>query len=219
MARIQKAVGREALNRPHDVGVIQRLLNDHIGQLVPLRPLVVDRKIGPITIAAIEEFQSRVVGLSAPDGRVDPDGRTFSVLLFTQLPKVGPGHYSYTTSDKLWGTPTTIASIQAVARSVRASLGVDLGIGDISLRVGGRMPPHKSHQKGVDVDIRPIRDDGKHLPTHVDHPKYSSEKTKRLVELLQKDPNLRSILFNDKQIAGVTSFPGHHNHLHVRFQE
>lgn len=219
MARIRGAVGRAGINRSEDVTLIQQLLNDHISQLTPLRQLEVDGAIGPATIQAIEEFQRRIVSLATPDGRVDPGGRTFHVLSFVQMPKSGAGFYSYTSADKLWGAPGTIASMQAVAQAVRAALQVDLGIGDISLRDGGLMPPHRSHRRGVDVDLRPIRVDGKRLPTHIDQDTYSRERTKRLVELLQKDPKLGSILFNDKQITGVTPWAGHDNHLHVRFKE
>jgi hypothetical protein len=75
------AVGEvPAPNRPEDVKTVQQLLNANIGKLTPLAPLVVDGRIGPATIAAIEEFQRRVVGIAQPDGRVDPHGHTLAML-------------------------------------------------------------------------------------------------------------------------------------------
>ena len=55
-----------------DIKVVQRLLNANLSKIPPLSSLVVDGKIGDKTINAILEFQKRVVGMSEPDGRVDP---------------------------------------------------------------------------------------------------------------------------------------------------
>jgi len=77
------------------------------------------------------------------------------------------------------------------------------------------MHPHKTHKHGVNVDIRPLRKDKKSLPTSIGHLDYSRELTKALVTCLLSDPNVKAILFNDMQIKGVKSWPGHDNHLHV----
>lgn len=54
-----------------------------------------------------------------------------------------------------WGEASTIRLIQsAVSRySKRAKGEPKVHIGDISKKGGGKFPPHKSHQKGKDVDI------------------------------------------------------------------
>ncbi len=81
MARsITQSVGREGINRAADVKIVQELINNNLKKLPALRPLDVDGKIGPLTIAAIEEFQRRVVGMAKPDGRVDPSGHTLGLL-------------------------------------------------------------------------------------------------------------------------------------------
>lgn len=80
MARLGASVGRGGTNRRDDTMVVQNLLNDHVGSLVPLRALTVDGIVGPNTIRAIEAFQRRVVGMTSPDGRVDPGGRTLAAL-------------------------------------------------------------------------------------------------------------------------------------------
>ena len=63
-----------------DIKVVQRLLNANLSKITPLSSLVVDGKIGEKTINSILEFQKRVVGMSEPDGRVDPSGRTIAAL-------------------------------------------------------------------------------------------------------------------------------------------
>jgi peptidoglycan hydrolase-like protein with peptidoglycan-binding domain len=77
---ISRSVGRNGVNSRMDVETIQRLINANIGKISPTPPLVVDGRVGPKTISAIEQFQKRVVGLSFPDGRVDPNGRTLTAL-------------------------------------------------------------------------------------------------------------------------------------------
>lgn len=77
---IRNSVGKNGANRPDDVAVVQNLLNGHLDRLAPLRRLVPDGRCGSLTITAITEFQRRVVGLTSPDGRVDPVGKTLAAL-------------------------------------------------------------------------------------------------------------------------------------------
>lgn len=78
MITIRGSVGRGGNNNPGQVRIIQELLNRH--RPVPLAQLATDDRIGPKTIAAIEEFQKRVVKMPRPDGRVDPGGGTLRAL-------------------------------------------------------------------------------------------------------------------------------------------
>jgi hypothetical protein len=78
MKTIVASVGRGGLNRTEDVLLVQELLNLHIR--APQRPLVVDGVMSSRTIAAIEEFQRRVVTIHRPDGRIDPGDRTMAAL-------------------------------------------------------------------------------------------------------------------------------------------
>jgi hypothetical protein len=66
-------VGAGGANHADDVRTIQQLLIDN-GE----DPGPADGVMGPRTIAAIRHFQKGF--LTAPDGRVDPDGRTWRVL-------------------------------------------------------------------------------------------------------------------------------------------
>jgi hypothetical protein len=79
MTALSGSVGRDGVNKPSDVQAVQLLLNRHINRL-GLPRLVPDRLVGPKTINAIEAFQHLVVGLTHPDGRVDPNGRTHRAL-------------------------------------------------------------------------------------------------------------------------------------------
>jgi len=80
MESIAFPVGNGGKNQFKDVSVVQTLLNNCLYLLVPLRALSVDGKMGPVTVALIEEFQRRVVRMPKPDGRVDPGGNTLKQL-------------------------------------------------------------------------------------------------------------------------------------------
>jgi peptidoglycan L-alanyl-D-glutamate endopeptidase CwlK len=67
---IRKSVGFGGVNEAEDVHRIQ----DYLNRNEALPCLLADGLCGPKTIAAIRNFQSRF--MLAPDGRVDPGGRT-----------------------------------------------------------------------------------------------------------------------------------------------
>jgi penicillin-insensitive murein DD-endopeptidase len=90
-----------------------------------------------------------------------------------------------------------------------------IAIGDISLKDGGKMPPHEAHRHGRNVDIRPFRKDGRMLHVTIHAPEYDHEMTELLVKNLLAHRNVHRILFNDTKIQGVHHFHGHDNHLHV----
>jgi hypothetical protein len=73
------SVGRGGRNIPDDVKAIQSALNaQDVANGGPSVKLAVDGLCGPLTIAAIEQYQTRQLGWS--DGRVDPDGPTIHAL-------------------------------------------------------------------------------------------------------------------------------------------
>ncbi|SDU58510.1 glycoside hydrolase family protein [Desulfobacula phenolica] len=80
MNKIIGSVGRNGKNLPADVALIQKLLN---AQKIPgqVTPLKVDGKMGSKTISRIEVFQKKILKMVLFDGRVDPDGRTFTKLV------------------------------------------------------------------------------------------------------------------------------------------
>jgi murein DD-endopeptidase MepM/ murein hydrolase activator NlpD len=85
---ISASVGRGGINLRPDVLTIQKLLNNARPGLS--RRIAEDGAVGPETIAAVEEFQRRVVGLHRPDGRVDPAGKTLQALRANQASSAAP---------------------------------------------------------------------------------------------------------------------------------
>ncbi|SBO41998.1 penicillin-insensitive murein endopeptidase [Cyanobium sp. NIES-981] len=74
----------------------------------------------------------------------------------TQLPILGTGYYSYSQfRDKQFGLPATIKAIEEIGKAwfENHRTGPVIGIGNISKNGGGPVPPHKSHQTGLDVDF------------------------------------------------------------------
>jgi peptidoglycan hydrolase-like protein with peptidoglycan-binding domain len=82
MARsIAASVGQAGANRKNDSITVQELLNNvSPADGGPNPALKVDGLPWQKTIAAIKNFQKAQVGLSSPDGRVDPNGRTLRAL-------------------------------------------------------------------------------------------------------------------------------------------
>jgi hypothetical protein len=141
----------------------------------------------------------------------------------TVLPRSGPGFYSYHPGSpgRQYGTAGAIRSLQAIGLAWAAAhpAGPRIGVGDISFRGGGRMPPHVSHDKGLDVDLRIMRNDRQEGGTTYREASYSRALTQRLVDTIRANQVLpiKLILFNDPQVTGVKPWKGHDNHLHVRF--
>jgi hypothetical protein len=228
MYRLGGSVGQNGRNAYDDVLLVQKQLNKNAHIVPAIGKLAETGVMDEATLAAILAFQKQVVRLSSPDGRIDPHGRTWRVLLgeqaqstnvaFSQLSVDDANFYLYVPRDRVWGTAAALQSIRTVANDLRPH-GFEIAIGDISFQQGGRMAPHGSHRRGVDVDIRPLRADGQRLPVTITDPNYSRDRTKLLVEALQAQSNLHLILFNDTKVQGVRFYEGHHNHLHVRFTE
>ncbi|HET6297682.1 MAG TPA: penicillin-insensitive murein endopeptidase [Kribbella sp.] len=136
------------------------------------------------------------------------------------LPQSGPGFYCKSTGRQ-YGRRETLRAMTSIAAEWlrRHPSGPRIGVTDISLRGGGPMAPHKSHQRGTDVDIRPVRNDGKEEPITYTMPAYSRQLTQELVDLIRNNPvvQVSKVFFNDPQIKGVSPLSGHHDHMHVSF--
>jgi endonuclease G len=139
-----------------------------------------------------------------------------------QLPIEGTGYYSYARfREKQFGLPKTIEAIKKIGELWFADhrSGPVIGVGNISKKGGGPVPPHTSHQTGLDVDFRILRTDGARIGITFQSPSYSRTRTQALVNTILSNPILRVkvILFNDNKVQGVQPWPGHDDHLHVRF--
>jgi peptidoglycan hydrolase-like protein with peptidoglycan-binding domain len=200
-------------------GIIGTQTRSAIRRFQSQKGLVVDGIVGPITEAALI-----AAGASPPPsvGSVPSPGTTLNVN--TPLPLSGPGFYNKLgNSTRSYGLPETIHALQAIGTSWQRAhpQGPRIGIGDISFRGGGFMDPHTQHQKGLEADIRPVRNDGSESPVTYQSSQYSRVLTQELVNLMRNNSVLGvyTILFNDPAVSGVKSASGHDDHLHLWFVE
>lgn len=79
LLRISRSVGQGGMNIRQDVLLVQKLLNKKNipSMLIPLKE---DGIAGRNTVTRIELFQKHVVKMIRPDGRVDPNGKSFQLL-------------------------------------------------------------------------------------------------------------------------------------------
>jgi hypothetical protein len=147
-------------------------------------------------------------------------------LNLQQLPE-GIGYYSYVSRDRQYACPKMIECLQNVGLVFNALTGSEFGVGDISKQGGGEFPPHKSHQRGVDADVRPIRTDCARKGVKVGDKQYDRERTLLLVLLFRILCDVDVIGFQDatlekevEQYIGdvVRAWKGHADHLHVRLK-
>lgn len=78
---IKQSVGNGGVNNKLDVKLIQAALT--LSQSPALETafvMAIDGIVGKKTISAIELYQSEIVGMSKPDGRIDPNGTTIKRL-------------------------------------------------------------------------------------------------------------------------------------------
>lgn len=142
---------------------------------------------------------------------------------FILLPQTGYGWISNAGSpdSQHWGEPRVIQALIQIAKTWK-DLGNTLPLvyGDISMRNGESFPPHKTHKKGLDVDIRPIGS----VPGGVTiYSNYRRDKTRELISIIRKNgiALVDVIGFQDPIFVseGLTrNWKGHLDHLHVRFK-
>src|SRR5262249_7709851 len=83
----------------------------------------------------------------------------------TRLDVPTTGLYGTHTQQRRYGTAKTVQALKAIGVSwAEKHHSPRIGIGDISKRGGGKISSHVSHRKGVDVDVRPVRNDNQELP-------------------------------------------------------
>lgn len=130
----------------------------------------------------------------------------------------GGGYYVYGSPGggrSQYAHPRMISLICAVASRWSGMDSRRFGVGNISLAGGPRHPGHATHRTGLEVDIRPVRADGKHLPCTIRDGEYDREATAQLIRLFINMSGVRKVLFNDASITGVWRAAGHDNHFHV----
>jgi putative chitinase len=77
---IAHSVGEGGTNNAADSKVVQALLNENLGRLIPYSPLIIDGSPGGKTRDMIGEFQRRVLNMANPTRKVDPGSATLREL-------------------------------------------------------------------------------------------------------------------------------------------
>ena len=193
---------------------------------------------GPQTNAALKAFQLQH-GMT-PTGILNDE--TYKALLLAAptavtktissstsvdavLPASGIGFTTYNREPggaDQFGRASTVRHIQALGELWSTKHpSRPIAIGDISRKGGGPFPPHATHKDGLDVDMRPLTNNGINEPTNIGAANYSHEQTRELILLIRGNFNIELIFFNDPLTIteGLTRrAKGHGNHLHVRFR-
>jgi RHS repeat-associated protein len=159
------------------------------------------------------------------------DDTTVTPSGWAKLPK-GPG-LSPRKNKQQWGLTETIDALKVVAAEwERRHPGRVIWIGDISREGGGPLPPHKSHQRGIDVDVATVlHDPKKRGKFSFTNEAYSRELTQELITLFHTESTLpvEIIWFGDPdvEVRGPDEAPrtelsendnNHRSHFHVRFE-
>jgi len=189
--------------------------------------IAVDGAFGSATAAAVVAFQ-RHMGLPGT-GLVNT--ATWRALAWHyELPRFGAAglcDYSVGNGPANWGTAEAIDTLEAVGRSVVALGYGRVAVGDISLEHGGPIPGHVTHQRGLDVDVRPLRkanDQCSIAGTRWSSTAYDRSATRAMILKFRAlaPGHLKLIYFNDPVLIreGLTRwYGGHDDHVHVRFCE
>jgi penicillin-insensitive murein endopeptidase len=133
------------------------------------------------------------------------------------------GYYVYGTPGDgafQYAHPSMMTVILFVEREWAAIDDRKFGIGNISLAGGSLNKDHATHINGLEVDVRPVRKDGLHIPvTWHQTEEYDREATGKLIGLFFSYPFVKKVLFNDIGVyPGVTAWDRHDNHFHVEIR-
>ena len=155
------------------------------------------------------------------------------------LPDEGRGYYHHYGIDPVdrddWGTLTLINMVEGGGRDwMKWYFTPRIGILDMSLQNGGPFTnyyspsdtDHVSHQNGLDVDVRYVRNDGQETSLNIagsDSIYYDVEATATLMNYLIANANV-TLIYIDTVHAHLTDnilhhWPGHEHHFHVRIED
>ena len=217
--RLIQEVGPGAPREP--VLAVQRLLNEKRGA-----GLTVTGTWDEPTRAAIVAFD-RHVGLTN-DQRADYFTWRYVVAHF-DLPRFSSAalcDYSTGNGPANWGTGAAIGQLEAAGQRMVAAGYGRIALGDVSLEHPGDIAGHVSHERGLDADLRPVRDnrDQCRWGTNYRFASYDRTATRALIRAIRATApgHVRLIYFNDPVLVreGLTTwYTGHDDHLHVRYCE
>jgi peptidoglycan hydrolase-like protein with peptidoglycan-binding domain len=178
------------------------------------------------TETAVRAFE-RHVGLTV-DGRADATFWRYLVAHF-DLPRfstAGLCDYTPSVANANWGTGAAIGQVEAAAASMVAKGYGRVALGNVGLEHGGDIAGHQTHEVGLDVDVRPVRDnrDQCRYGTNISVASYDRTATRVLIRAIRAAApgHVKLIYFNDPKLISeglVTRFAGHDDHLHIRYCE
>lgn len=121
------------------------------------------------------------IGVSSAEQEKTRD-RDVNSSQFQRMVAFGSGFECYGPEIKRFGRPEVLKAIESVATewAKRYPSGPRLGVGNLSFEQGGPMPPHVSHQDGVDVDFAPIASTNAEIGLTWTSPEYSRDRTQEL---------------------------------------
>lgn len=152
---------------------------------------------------ATMKFFSILIRISAMPNVEPIDSRGY--FLLPQSPE-DTGYYTYGAPAHGQGQYAHSKLLSMIFQVAHRWASIDsrsFGVGNISLYGGSAFPPHKTHQSGLEVDIRPLRRDGKHLPVDWRDQQYDRAATSKLIELFFASGLVKGVLFNDVVIPRV----------------
>ena len=119
-----------------------------------------------------------------------------------------------------------IGQLEAAAKAFAATDHGRVSVGDVSYEHGGNIPVHATHEAGLDVDVRPIRDAENQCTwgTNWRFASYDRAATRTLIKMIRAAApgHVKLIYFNDPVLIreGLTTwYSGHDDHLHIRYCE
>jgi peptidoglycan hydrolase-like protein with peptidoglycan-binding domain len=214
IVRVEPRVGGEA------VKALQRQLNEK-----RRAGLAITGSYDTATVAAVRAFQKHA-GLTVT-GIAGALTWRYLVAHFDR-PGFGSAVCDYQVGNGLadWGTAAAIGQVEAAARNVVALGHGRVAIGDIGLEHGGDIAGHESHERGLDVDVRLMRNAKDQCRTGVSYRSsaYDRAATRDLIKAIRATASghVKLIFFNDPVLIReglVRWYTGHDDHLHIRYCE
>jgi peptidoglycan hydrolase-like protein with peptidoglycan-binding domain len=214
VVRVQAGVSGDA------VMALQRQLNEKRGA-----GLAVTGSYDSATEAAVRAFQKHArLSVNGIAGAL-----TWRYLIaHFERPVFGSKVCDYQVGNGLadWGTGAAIGQVEAAAAKVVALGHGRVAIGDIGLEHGGDIAGHESHERGLDVDVRPMRiaKDQCRWGVNWRAAAYDRAATRDLIRAIRATApgHVKLIWFNDPVLIReglVRSHSGHDDHLHIRYCE
>lgn len=158
------------------------------------------------------------------DAKPDPLRPTQDTRGFFMLPQapMDSGYYTYGTMDGKpdrggyqYAHPIMMTAILRVGLEWQAIDKRRFGVGNISRADRKNDDEHKTHLDGLEVDVRPLRKDGLHLPVRWTDQQYDRGTTAKLIELFRTLAPVVVVYFNDPEIPFVRPRILHDNDFHV----